>query len=618
MIDPPGKRYFQTRERLKNAIETVGRLGAENGMATDRVAETMNLPASLDDPFLLLVVGETGAGKSTLLNALFGGESDEVGFEPVSERIELFQHGSEARETDLSEDIVNVFRPISALKDFHLLNLPGTKAIGSAYHDVAERFLPRADLIFFVFSVKKPWGDPTWEFLDRIHRQWNRKIVLVLQQCDLRTEEELAAILEHVQKTARHRFGQHFPTFAVSAKAAILAKTADHDQAEAHRQSGIEPLRLYLSGIVESSTSRLVKLTHACGKARDALEEIKVRHDVVSEIIRADDEILGKLESIARIQAKRTLKKHEALFADFDRSFVSVRRRAEKILEAEFQFASILLPRRHGITRIEDWISGITMKAVRRGIESGARIVTEDVDNLWERVSDELQDRFHLKLSSSGSGRANWDAARRRLSESVEDATAALRGISLLEELEGLFRRRIPRFWGCIITAIVSGLAGVTLTILHRGLPDDAMDLLVELVVGVIFTMLEWSPWIVLPLVLAVVCLIVAKRVASRSVKQARAACNSILDLYRERIAKAQRDAFHEQTAAFYRDFVALFEPLRKVCQKHRMSYEPTLRKIEKVESSLTEVERVLHPLLVPPNLQNELKSTLVELPRTN
>jgi hypothetical protein len=464
--------------------------------------------------------------------------------------------------------------------------------------------------------VKKPWSDPTWEFLERIHRQWNRKIVFVLQQCDLRTEEELAAILEHIQKTARHRFGQNFPTFTVSAKVALLAKTAGHDQVEAHRQSGIEPLRLYLSGIVESSKSRLVKLTHACCAARDALEEIKVRLDAVSEMIRADDEIIGKLESLAGIQAKRTLKKLEAVFDDFDRRFVSVGRRAEKLLEAEFRCASLLLPFRHRISRIEDRISGITMKAVRRGIESGKCIVTDDVDNLWERVSDELQERFHLKLSSSGSGRPKWDAARRRLTESVENATGALCGLSLLEELEGLFRRRTLQFGGFIITAIVSGLAGAALVILHRGLPADAMALLVELVVGVIFTMLEQGPWIVLPLALAVVCLIVAMWVASQSVKQARAACKSILDLYRERITKAQRDAFHEETTAFYGDFVALFEPIQKVCREHRMSYEPNLRKIEEVESSLTEVERVLYPIALPLNPQNLPMASPVELPR--
>lgn len=618
MAHPPtdslGKRYFQTRDRLRNAIGTLGGLGAENGIAADRVAELMTLPADLQDPFLLVVVGETGAGKSTLLNALFGGDSDKAGFVPGSGSIDLFQYGAEARETDFSEDIVEVFRPITALQDFHLLKLPGIKATGSAYHEVAERFLPGAELVLFVFSVKNPWGDPTWEFLDRIQHQWNRKIVFVLQQCDLRTGEEVVAIREHVLKTARHRFGRHFPIFTVSAKAALLAKTPGHDQAEAHRQSGIEPLRLYLSGMVESSVPRLVRLTHASRAARDALEEIKVRCGAVSKIIRADDEVLGKLESVARIRAERTLEKHEALFDDFDRSFVSAGRQAEKLLDAEFRFASILRPRRHRIGLVEDRISAITMKAVRRGIGSGARVVADDVDKLWERVSAGLQERFPVEPGASGLSRPNWDAARRRLSESVEEATAAaLREMNLPDELGGLFRRRTRLIWGCVIAATLSGLAGVALTIQHRGIPNDLMTLLGELVFGVILTMLERGPWNALALASAVACLIVAARVASYSVKRARAVYNSTLELHRERITEAQRSAFREQTTAFYRDFVAHFDSLRKVCDEHRKSYEPNLRKIGKVESSLAKVERVLHPVAVALSARNPPKDGVSE-----
>ena len=597
-------RYFQLRNRLKNAIEMVVELSAENGMASERITEVGTLPAAFDDPFLFVVVGEAGAGKSALLNALFGGGSDKAEFEPGSGRIEFLQYAAEAKESDCSGDIVEVFRPIPILKDFHLLNLQGAMALGSAYHDVAEQFLPRAELILVVFSVKNPWGDSTWEFLDRIHRQWNRKIVLVLQQCELRTGEEVAAILEHVKKTAFRRFGQQFPIFTVSAKMALLAKSAASEEAEGYRESVIDPLRQHLSRFVESSIPRLVTLIHACPAVRDALGEIKARLDVASMSIHADDKILSKLESIARNQAKQTLEKQEALFEDLYRSIVSVGEHAGNLLEAEFRFAAILLPRRRRIARIEERLSGITMKLVRRSVKSGVGIVTEDVDNLWASVSDELQEGFHLKASSSESGRPNWDTARRRFSESVLDSTSGLPGMNLLQELESLFRRRRPLMWGCLAAAILSGLAGVTLTILHRGLPGDLMAMLVELVVGVVFMMLERGPLILLPFALAVVLFIAAMRVASRSVKQARTAYNSLLDRYWERIAKAQRDAFREQTIAFHRDFVAEFKTLRKICEGHRLSYGPGMRKFERAESSLAEVERVLQPVVTALNAE--------------
>lgn len=53
------------------------------------------------------------------------GESHKAGLEPVSGRIDLSKYGSESRESDFSEDTVEIFRPIDTLKDFPLLHLPG-------------------------------------------------------------------------------------------------------------------------------------------------------------------------------------------------------------------------------------------------------------------------------------------------------------------------------------------------------------------------------------------------------------------------------------------------------------------------------------------------------------
>jgi len=596
---PLGERYFQTRERLKNVIEALGSLGAETGLAEDRLGGLTNKAADLENPFLLLVVGEADPGKSTLLDALFGGEFLKAGFAPASGRIALLQYGNEARESDFSEDIVEVFRPINTLKDFTFLNLPSARAIGAAYDDVAERFLPEADLVLFVVSVKNPWSEPTWEFLGRIHRQWGRKIVIVLQQSDLRTEEEVMAIREHTRKTAHLRFRRHFPVFSVSARTALLAQTPGHDKAALRHHSGIESLRLHLSGMVESSVPRLVALTRACRAARDVMEEIKERHGEVSEIIRADDEILGKLESSAATQMELTKKNQQALVDGFDQSFVSAGLQAEPLVDEVFRFTSILRPRQHRIGLIDDRISALTMEAVRCGIGSGASAVTEDVDKLWDSVAHELKERFDLELSTSGSGRPNWEEPRRRLSESVEQTTSlALREMKLVDELRALFRQRTRLIWGCVVTAILLGLTGITLTVMHRGLPDNAVDLLVELAAGVVFTMLEQGPWNALALASAIVFLIVATAVGIPLAKQARAVYQSILNRHREQIARAQRDAFGEQTAAFYRDFVAFFDPLRKVCREHRGSYESGMREIERTESSLAEVERVLHPVI--------------------
>lgn len=572
--DQLGKNYFQTRERLSAAIDSLSQLGRESGISPARLALLKNLLANLEDPFLFVVVGEVNAGKSSLLNALFGEDFCNADVIPTTDRIAFFKYGAEAHEFEFSEDIVEIFRPNGFLKDFNLVDTPGTNSIEAGHQQITEQFLPMADLVLFVFSVTNPWGASTWEFLDRIHHQWKKKVIFVLQQCDLRTEEEVAAILEHLQKTAHHRFGQHFPTFAVSAKQAFIAKTSGHDHPDMAKSSQIGNLERYISGVVESSEPRLIKLIHAWRAACYVLGEIREKLGAASEIIRADDELLSELEPASRTQQQRTLKKCEPLFEAFDQSFMAAGLQAEPLLDSEFRVISALMPRRKSADEIEGLIFATTMKAVRRSIGAGATAVREDVDHLWERVSEEMQEHFNLELSVGEDGRPDWAAASRRIEDRVEEATAAaLRDLNLREHLGALFSRRSRMIWGFIFSATLTAL------------------------VGVILTMLKQAPWNYGAFVFASILMVLAAAVGTVSVKRARASYNDILDRHRELLAKRQRSAFAEATSAFYADFVALFDPLRRVCREHRERYDPQLKMINSTEKSLAELERILAPV---------------------
>ncbi|MEM9283448.1 MAG: dynamin family protein, partial [Verrucomicrobiota bacterium] len=403
-----GKNYFQTREKLGKAIESLKEMADGSGIDPGRLAMLDNLMANLEDPFLFVVVGEVNAGKSTLLNALFGEDFCKSDVIPTTDRIVFFKYGEEAHEFDFSEDILEVFRPNTFLKDFNIVDTPGTNSIEREHQQITEQFLPMADLALFVFSVTNPWGATTWDFLDRIHHQWKKKIIFILQQCDLRTDEEVAAILEHLQKTAHHRFGQHFPTFAVSAKHAFLAKTSEDGNEELSENSQFAPLERYISGIVESSEPRLIKLIHAWRASCLVLVEVKDHLGAASEIIRADDELLSELEPASKVQQKRTLKKCEPLFEAFDQSFMAAGLQAEPLLDAEFSIVSALIPQRKRAEEIEGLIFATTMKAVRRSVGAGANAVQEDVQHLWERVSDEMEQAFNLQLSVGESGEPEW------------------------------------------------------------------------------------------------------------------------------------------------------------------------------------------------------------------
>lgn len=572
--DPLGKNYFQTREELAKAIESLKVMGKDSGINPARLALLDNLMANLEDPFLFVVVGEVNAGKSSLLNALFGEDFCKSDVVPTTERIAFFKYGEEAHEFDFSKDIVEIFRPNAFLRDFNIVDTPGTNSIESEHQHITEQFLPMADLALFVFSVTNPWGASTWDFLDRIHHQWKKKIVFILQQCDLRTEEEVAAILEHLQKTAHHRFGQHFPTFAVSAKQAYLAKTSESGNDELSAASQIVGLERYISGVVDSSEPRLVKLVHAWRAACYVLGEVKERLGAAAEIIRADNELLSELEPASQLQQKRTLKKCEPLFEAFDQSFMAAGLQAEPLLDAEFRYLSALIPKKQAAEEIEGLIFATTMKAVHRSVGAGANAVQEDVQHLWERVSDEMRQAFKLELSVGEDGDPNWKEAHSRIGKNVASATQqALRELHLKDELARLFAQRSKIIWGFIFVSILSILCGV------------------------ILSMLQINPWNAIAFGAAGGCLALGAVVGASSVRKIRGYYIGVLEKHRETVAQKQRDAFADGTSKFYEDFVALFNPLRNVCQQHRDKYEPQLKIIRETEKSLAGLERILAPV---------------------
>ena len=198
----------------------------------------------------------------------------------------------------------------------------------------------------------------------------------------------------------------------------------------------------------------------------------------------------------------------------------------------------------------------------------------EDVQHLWERVSEEMQQHFNLELSVGEDGTPDWSKSHERIQETVESSTAeALRNLHLKDELARLFVNRSRAIWGFIFTSILSILAGV------------------------ILSMLSISPWNAVAFGVAAVFLALGAVVGARSVKKIRSYYTSVIEDHRETVAKVQRDAFSKATASFYQDFVALFDPLREVCRKHRSKYEPQLEVIQSTEKTLSELERILSPV---------------------
>src|SRR5215471_21309137 len=185
-----GEKYLELRSQLGTSLGSLTALAQQVGAPEETLQNLQNLANQLHQPFLFVVVGEVKAGKSSLLNALFGRDFCKVDVLPATDRIYVFTYGESERDAQLSEHVTARYRPIDFLKDFNIVDTPGTNTIVANHQEITVNFVPIADLIVFVFSVTNPWAASAWDFLRLIGHQWKKNIVFVVQQADLREPHE--------------------------------------------------------------------------------------------------------------------------------------------------------------------------------------------------------------------------------------------------------------------------------------------------------------------------------------------------------------------------------------------------------------------------------------------
>src|SRR5438874_8009250 len=238
--------YLQLRTDLESALIGLLRLGADLQRNPATLDTLHGLLGDIREPLLFVVVGEVKSGKSSLLNALFGREFAKADVLPATDRVCIFRYGAEEKTVDVSPQLIERFLPIEFLHDFNIVDTPGTNTMVSEHQRITEEFVPRADIVLFVFSVVNPWTQSAWDLLAFVQKRWLKNIVFVLQQADLRDPAEIAVIRRHLQDTALQKLGTVPPIFAVSARQALLARSGAPNAGSLEEKSEIVPLEEHI------------------------------------------------------------------------------------------------------------------------------------------------------------------------------------------------------------------------------------------------------------------------------------------------------------------------------------------------------------------------------------
>ncbi len=96
---------------------------------------------------------------------LFGQEFCRIDVLPATDKIYIFKYADSARDVPIARDVTERYLPIDFLKNFNIVDTPGTNTIVASHQDITTSFVPLADLIIFVFSVVNPWAASAWDFL---------------------------------------------------------------------------------------------------------------------------------------------------------------------------------------------------------------------------------------------------------------------------------------------------------------------------------------------------------------------------------------------------------------------------------------------------------------------
>ncbi|XP_060181363.1 probable transmembrane GTPase FZO-like, chloroplastic isoform X1 [Lycium barbarum] len=257
-----GKEKLVLRETI-NAIEKAAPMMEEISLLKDAVSQ-------LDEPFLLVIVGEFNSGKSTFINALLGKKYLKDGVVPTTNEITFLRYSDvdDSQHCERHPDGQYVcYLPASVLKEMIIVDTPGTNVILQRQQRLTEEFVPRADLLLFVMSADRPLTESEVSFL-RYTQQWSKKVVFVLNKSDIyqnkgELEEAIAFIKENTRKLLNT---ESITLYPVSARLALESKLSTFDGAlsqingssnnDSHwKTKSFYELEKYLSSFLDSSTS---------------------------------------------------------------------------------------------------------------------------------------------------------------------------------------------------------------------------------------------------------------------------------------------------------------------------------------------------------------------------
>ena len=426
--------------------------------------------------FLVVIIGEFNAGKSSFINALLGDELLAMGITPTTDAIHLIRYNENTtRKPNVREDGIHEWtHPNTGAVGVALVDTPGTGSVFQKHEKTAKAFLHRSDLVIFVISAKRAFAETERIYLE-LAKSYGKKIILVVNQVDLLSPNELREVRGFVERQAKELLDFDPLIFLVSAKEALQARR----NGQIEEGGGMGGVKAHLRGVLSEAPPAkqklLAQLDTADRTVKHYYDEAKALYDLIGadttkvrDIQRELDQQSGGLSGqLARARA------------DIDAVFEGMRVRGLAFINKYLSIRSIgrSLNREAMQAEFTETVVNSANREIETATNDYINALIDSSRQYWRGVINRLnQLRDLMQQEIGGLDAGMYSDQREALEEAIRIAESELKSYStgrVIGQMQEMFSTNTNGFLIGFSTAII----GTLVTILAIAAPGPVIGL---------------------------------------------------------------------------------------------------------------------------------------------
>lgn len=336
---------------------------------------------NINENFLFVIVGEVNAGKSSFVNSLLGSNVCATSHEICTQDVQKIIYGETEQLTNNPiERIITRTYPAEILKQITVVDTPGTNSRELDHQVITERFIPKCNLVLFVFQLDNIHVQSAWELFRKIKGEWSKKVVFVLTKADRYTPEEQVDYSNTLRQYAINENVEQPQIYVTSSKLEQDGQT---------NKSGFIPIRQYINQDIlkDAALNKIIEDIKVIKKLRN---DINQEFDLRKQKHSSDFEARERINSIINSKESLTLANIETLIR---KCLIAYDANTERTLQqlhqgiGFFSFTYKSIRSAFGGESTKEWLQKVNRSHVEKLNEDVNTILNAGIDSLKSDIT---------------------------------------------------------------------------------------------------------------------------------------------------------------------------------------------------------------------------------------